>query len=410
MKKLLTICLTCMCLLTTIGTVKAEDTIEITAQYALAIDVEQGTTLYEKNADQKMFPASMTKIITVIVALEMIDNLEEQVVITDKDLETIFETNASAAYFGVGETVTYKDLIYGAMLPSGADATRALAFNLCGDLETFVEKMNELVKKLKLENTNFVNTTGIHDENHYTTAHDLAAILKYASDNTDFMEAFSAYHYKSSNGLHDWVNTGMYYADIYDIDISRIVGCKSGYTDEALRCLASVVTVDERQVITIVGHSDKEISGAANIDTNTIAEYCENNYAEVKLHTTGDAIKELPITFGVDDVYKVNYMEDVSAYLPVSYKDTDLTYTYDFKELTAPIDKGQKIGNIKIEYQGKELYTYEFVNDKELKRDTLAYILHQVVSFIFPYGLSIVFIIIYILLYRYQPKRSVKKS
>lgn len=410
MKKRLLLCLSIICLMTPIMGVsgEVESTIDITAQYAVAIDVTQGTILYQKNANEKMFPASMTKIVTVIVALEMIEDLGAKVTITEKDLETIFETNASAAYFNVGEVVTYKDLIYGALLPSGADATRALAFNLCGDLETFVDKMNALVKKLKLEKTNFVNTTGIHDDNHYTTANDLAAIVNYAIKNPDFIEAFSSYSYTSTDGLHNWVNTGMYYGDIYGVDISRIIGCKSGYTDEALRCLASVVNVDDREVITIVGHSDKKISGAANIDTNAVAQYCEDNFAEVKLHTTGDTIKKLPITFGQDDTYVVAYVDDIVAYLPVNYQDGDLKYTYNFVELTAPVSKKQKVGNLKIEYQGKELYSYEFVTDKELKRDTWEYIGHKIISFIFPYGFSVLFIALYILLYRYQPTKNSK--
>jgi D-alanyl-D-alanine carboxypeptidase (penicillin-binding protein 5/6) len=397
-------------LLLSVHGVYAKEDVTLTADYAIAVDVAQDTVLYEKNADKKMYPASMTKIITVIVALDMIEDLDKKVTITDKDLETIFETGASAAYFTVGETVTYKDLIYGAMLPSGADATRALAFNLCGDLEIFVGKMNNLADTLKLKNTNFVNTTGIHDDNHYTTASDLATILRYAMDNPDFVEAFARYTYTTSNGLHNWVNNGMYSATMYDIDSSRIIGCKSGYTEEAERCLASILTIDDRQAITIVGHSERKVLASANIDTNNLAQYCEDSYAEVKLHTSGDVFKNIPVTFGEKENYSVTYTNDVMAYLPINYEDKDIKYTQTIKELDAPIKKGTKIGNINIEYQGKTLYQQDVIVEHAIQKDTIKYTLHTITSLVFPYGLIIVFIIMCILLYRYQLKKKHKNS
>ena len=106
------------------------------------------------------------------------DDMKKTTVITQSDIDTVWETGASSANFEVGETVTYEDLLYGAILPSGADATRALANNLCGSQEAFVDKMNELAQKLNLKDTHFVNTTGIHDENHYTTVHDMALIVQ----------------------------------------------------------------------------------------------------------------------------------------------------------------------------------------------------------------------------------------
>ena len=133
-----------------------------------------------------MYPASMTKVMTVILALELMDDMKKTTVITQSDIDTVWETGASSANFEVGETVTYEDLLYGAILPSGADATRALANNLCGSQEAFVDKMNELAQKLNLKDTHFVNTTGIHDENHYTTVHDMALIVQYAIQNEDF--------------------------------------------------------------------------------------------------------------------------------------------------------------------------------------------------------------------------------
>lgn len=117
----------------------------------LFISQDNGQILYNKKAKEKMYPASITKILTCIVALEMVDDLDKQVTITDSDVETVWETGASAANFTPGEVVTYRDVFMGAMLPSGADACRALANNTCGSQEKFVDKMNDLVKKLGLK-------------------------------------------------------------------------------------------------------------------------------------------------------------------------------------------------------------------------------------------------------------------
>ena len=297
MKKIIILCISLLFVVNSTPIVYAKEGSNIaalTAEYALAIDIEQDTVLYEKNADKKMYPASMTKIVTVIVALEKIENLDEIVTITQNDLDTIFETGASAAYFEVGEEVTYRDLIYGAMLPSGADATRALAHNLSASYKDFISEMNDLSKELGLVDTNFVNSTGIHDDNHYTTAKDLAVILRYAISDDDFMEVFSTYSYTTENGLRSWLNTGM---SRFGTDNDYIIGCKSGYTHEAERCLASLIMVDGKEFITIVGHSNREIDESANMDTNRIAKFVEANHKDFEIHTVNKDIRRLVMSF-----------------------------------------------------------------------------------------------------------------
>ena len=118
----------------------------------------------------------------------MLDDLDKTATITQSDIDTVWETGATSADFTVGEVVTYRDMLMGAMLPSGADACRALANNTCGSQEKFVEKMNQLVNKLGLKDSHFVNTTGIHDDDHYTTAYDMAKITQYALKNKKFVD------------------------------------------------------------------------------------------------------------------------------------------------------------------------------------------------------------------------------
>lgn len=411
-KKICITCLVCICVLVNVQGVAAKnsDDIGLTANFAIAMDVQQETILYQKNKDERMFPASMTKIVTVIVALEMIKDLNQTVVITKQDLDTIFETNASAAYFTVDETVTYKDLIYGAILPSGADATRALAFNLCGDLDTFINKMNEFVKKLKLENTNFVNTTGIHDDNHYTTANDLAIIMQYALKNKDFKEALSTYAYQTSNGIHSWVNTGMYFPKIYGVDISKIIACKSGYTEEASNCLASLVKVGDREVIMIVAKTDHKVSGGTVIDTNKLIQYCNDNYGMIQLLKKGAVLKKVDVKYSASvNQYEFVTTKDISLYLPKSYDKEDVVYNYKMDALVPDIKKGDSIGEMTITFQGKELYNETFVSTLDIKKDYLAYIQYLIMDNFLLYIVAIILIIGYVVLYLFDPKTRTLK-
>ena len=134
-KKIVSFIVAGLCLLALITPLQALENsadIGLTAQYAVAIDAKSGLVLYNKNMDERMYPASMTKVMTTIVAIEMIKDFNATTVITQSDIDTVWETGASSANFEVGETVTYNDLLLGAILPSGADATRDLANNLCG--------------------------------------------------------------------------------------------------------------------------------------------------------------------------------------------------------------------------------------------------------------------------------------
>lgn len=403
-KKILSFILAGLCLFTLVTPVQAlnnSEDIGLTAQYAVAIDAKSGLVLYNKNMDERMYPASMTKVMTVIVAIEMIKDFEATTVISQSDIDTVWETGASSANFEVGETVTYNDLLLGAILPSGADATRALANNLCGGQEEFVDKMNELAKKLKLKDTHFVNTTGIHDENHYTTVHDMAMIVKYAVENEQFREVYSKRFATSSNGLHQWANKSMYNANKSNIDTSSILGCKSGYTDAAKNCLSSLDKVGDNEIITIVGKSiNNDVKPRAAVqDTLDIVNYVSQNYSMQSILSKGTEVKSLDIKAAKNNQkILIENQNDVMAFLPNNLNKDDLEYKYSFKNLEAPLKKGDKIGNLNIYYGDYLLYQEEYFSDKVVERDAMSDFTGKVLDFIFPYGLAIFLVIIYFLI------------
>ena len=170
----------------------------ITAKYAVLLDVDHNTILAQRDYQEKIYPASMTKVMALLVAAEQVDNLEDTVTLTSDIIDPLVEEDASRAGFEAGETVTVQDLLYGMALPSGADATEALAIYLAGDESAFVELMNDKVAELGLKHTHFTNASGLHDEDHYSTPEDIAMLMAYAMENPLCSEIMGTYQYTTS--------------------------------------------------------------------------------------------------------------------------------------------------------------------------------------------------------------------
>lgn len=373
--------------------------VALSAQNAIVIDEESGRILYEKSAKEKMYPASITKILTIICALEKVDDLDETVTITQSDIDTVWETGASSANFEVGETVTYRDVFMGAMLPSGADACRALANNTCGNQENFVKEMNALVKKLGLTDSHFVNTTGIHDDNHYTTVYDMAVITQYAMQNEKFVEIFNRYQYNSTNGKHQWIKKVLYNAKKSRIDTSMITGCKSGYTIKAQHTLSSALNINGHTYICVVGYStNKENYDHCSInDTLALGRYISSHYQYVNLNQKGEKIKTIKVKNGKEDSFDIKLNHDINAVLPNNYDQGKIKYEYQFDKLTAPVKKGEKVGTLEVSYDGEHFYNETFKAPKAVEKDTYTVILDTVVSVI-PWVLGVFIILIIALL------------
>lgn len=373
--------------------------VALSAQNAIVIDEESGRILYEKSAKEKMYPASITKILTIICALEKVDDLDETVTITQSDIDTVWETGASSANFEVGETVTYRDVFMGAMIPSGADACRALANNTCGNQENFVKEMNALVKKLGLTDSHFVNTTGIHDDNHYTTVYDMAVITQYAMQNEKFVEIFNRYQYNSTNGKHQWIKKVLYNAKKSRIDTSMITGCKSGYTIKAQHTLSSALNINGHTYICVVGYStNKENYDHCSInDTLALGRYISSHYQYVNLIQKGEKIKTLKVKNGKEDSFDIKLNHDINAVLPNNYDQGKIKYEYQFDKLTAPVKKGEKVGTLEVSYDGEHFYNETFKAPKAVEKDTYTVILDTVVSVI-PWVLGVFIILIIALL------------
>lgn len=235
--------------------------LELYSEYALLIDLESNTVLAQKNADQRIFPASMTKVMTVLTAAEHIENWDETFTMTQSIIDPLFLADASMAGFVHGEEVSMMDLLYGAVLPSGAEATEALAITVAGSEAAFAELMNEKAQELGLKNTHFVDASGLHDENHYTTLSDMAIIMQAALDHPRCREVLTSVHHTSAPTEQNPDGVAMTNKFLYRVQPQQtgnvnIQAAKTGYTAQAMNCCVSYGTMENgREAICVTAHA-----------------------------------------------------------------------------------------------------------------------------------------------------------
>lgn len=319
---------------------------DITGEYVSLYNMNEDILLYSKNDTKKTSIASLTKMMTTLVAIEEINNLDEIVTIKERDFEGT--VGYSKAGFKVGDKVTYRDLLYGIILPSGADAVNAVVNNTLG-YDKFIKKMNETAKKIGMNDTSYANPVGKDDENNYSTSSDLAKLLKYALKNETFKTIFTTKSYKTSNGLNleSTVNS---YKNILNTD--EIKGAKSGFTKDAGRCLASITTLNNVDYLLVVINSSTTNTYNAVKDTITIYDYYNNNYGYKNIINDDTFIKEIPIDLSKEKTYKITGSEEIEKYLK---NDTEVTYEYvGSDKITFNTKKGSKLGFVNI-YDGDVL-------------------------------------------------------
>lgn len=229
---------------------------EIDSKNAILLDLASGQILAEKYPDEKIAPASLTKIMTAIVVLEHFEDLEIMIEMPNDMYTYLIEQNASVAGFLAGERVKIIDLLYGVLLPSGADACLSLARAVSGTEVAFAKLMTDKARELGAQNTNFVNSTGLDDDNHYTTVRDLSKILTYALQNPTFRTIFtSESHTTAPTNKHMYGMT--FYSTTFKaferagLDNPYVKGGKTGFTGNACLCLASLAMKNGREYILV---------------------------------------------------------------------------------------------------------------------------------------------------------------
>ncbi len=229
--------------------------------YAVLVDLESGNVLAEQNSAERMYPASLTKIMTALIAIEETEDMEQTTTLPSDIFPSLYEENASLAGFQPGETVTWKDLLYGVMLPSGAECCLTFARQIAGSEGAFVDLMNKKAEELGMNDTHFSNATGLQDKKHYSTVRDMAVLLRYALENETFRQVFTARRYSvpptayHSEGF-TFYNTMFQTMDNAGISDDDILGGKTGYTEKAGLCLASLAEINDREYILVTAKAD----------------------------------------------------------------------------------------------------------------------------------------------------------
>ena len=337
---------------------------EISADAAILIDSSSEKVLYSKNENQKMYPASTTKILTAILIIENC-NLNDVVTVPYEAISSI-TSGYSVAALQAGEQLTVEQLLQVMLVYSANDAANVLAFHVSGSIENFAELMNNKVSELGLTNTHFTNPSGMHDENHYTTAHDLAIIMKYCMKNDTFrslsslkyctIPATNKYDVRVFNTTNELL--------IYDNrDVSSnyyykyAIAGKTGYTTQAKNCLVSVAKKENLELICVVlsaGIYPNNVS-AKFVDTKSIFDYGYNNYTIKKLREKDAIATQIEIGNGTKETRNLDLLisDDLSALVTQDEFDTEFEPQIELQDnLFAPIAQGQVVGKITYTIDG----------------------------------------------------------
>ena len=346
-------------------------------------DLTDDKIIYEKNIQERTNIASLTKIMTTITAIEKINNLDDYVTITSEMLSNI-KYDASLAGLKIGDKLTYKDLLYASILPSGADATQALAYSLSGSINNFVNDMNTLAKKIGMESSNFVNVTGLDIDNHYSTVSDLLKMLQYSLKNETFKTIYTTKSYTLSNGLVVDA-TVKKYNNLMKLDISRIIGSKTGYTNKAGLCISSIFESNNHEFIFISTNAEFIYGNYYNLKDNlNIINFMDKNYNNQTTVKSTDIIKTIPVNFSNIPKYDVHLSKNALTYLPNDYNKDDIKVNYNGKTSITFLDNNKQIGKVTITYKDNPIYEEDILlKDVKINFYLLVIINLLIVLFIF---------------------------
>lgn len=363
------------------------------AKAAILVDMKSDKVLFAKNENERMYPASTTKILTSIIALE---NLAlDEIVVAQPEAITPITNNHSHMGIIIGEELTVEQLLYGTLVYSANDAANVLAVRIAGSIEAFAQMMNTKATELGAVNSHFVNPHGYHNDNHYTTASDLTKITKYAMQNEKFREIVKTDMYTMgatnkykeirylSNTNH-LVSRRRYYQYFYD----KAIGIKTGFTDEAGSCLVSAAVDGDTELLSVVMNCQNTTmvsNGAYSfVDSKNLLQYGFDNFKYITVAANGDILSDSAVYEARDNVRVVLTVDNpISGLLPSDININDVVKTPVLNEkIAAPISKGDVLGTIECSYQGEVIGTANLIATNDVKKDYIIAIIHLFIKII----------------------------
>lgn len=374
------------------------DELNLSSDKYILYNMNDDNVLIEHNSDEKTQIASLTKIMTTIVAIENVKDYNKKITITKEMFNDVAWDVATAGY-KVGDKVTYNDLFYGAILPSGADAVNALAYTVFGNYDDFIKKMNEKAKQLGLKNTKFSNPIGLYDENNYSSAKDVSTLLIYALKNTKFKEIFTTKNYTSTNGVKMKSTIESYNSKNGNADLNYITGAKTGYIKKAGYCLATTAEIDgiEYLLVTLNAYS----TGAPHIkDAVKTYKYYSENYSYKNIVKKNTIVVTLSTKYSKNKEIDIKANKNIKQYLKNDFNSKNIEYKYDGEKYVTPFTKqGTKLGTIEIKYNNKTLDKFDLIYSQKVK--------FSIFNFLWTY--KFIIIIFVLLVYIKLKSNKVKK-
>ena len=337
------------------------------AKSAILIEASTGTIIYEKNSHEKLAPASMTKMMSMLLIVEAIEDGKlswNQMITTSENASSM---GGSQILLETGEKMSVEDLFKGIAVASGNDAVVALAEAVAATEEEFVKMMNERAKELGLEDTNFKNPHGLDTANHYTSAYDMAMIAKELVRHEKVLEFTSIYedYLREDQENKVWLVNTNKLVKFYD----GMDGLKTGYTKEAGYCLTATAKRGDTRFITVV--MGEEDTKTRNSETTSMMDYAFGQYEVEKVLDKKRTVGTVRVEKGKVDTIQLVPMDDVTILNKKSDQKKNSNYEVKTKTITAPIKKGEQVGELILEVDGEEKRTVPLTVQESIEKANL---------------------------------------
>ena len=344
-----------------------ENDITPNASGAILIDADSKQILYDKNADKKLFPASTTKIMTMIIMFEAINNKKisfEDQVTTSKYAASM---GGSQVYLEEGESMSLEDMFKSIAIASANDASVAVSEYIAGSTNKFVEMMNQKAKELNLKNTHFENVTGLHDNNHYTCPYDLAMmasyLIKIGGDKLLSVTSLYDSYIREDTKQSFWLVNTNKLLKLYD----GVDGLKTGYTKEAGYCLVTTAKRDGQRLVSVVMKESEPKT--RNEEMCNLLDYGFNNYKREIIYKK-DSVIEKHVVDKMDNLtINVVCKEDI-AYIKAKANDQKYTTKIVYKDNLLTVKKGDIVATLTVLCDGKEITSYNLYSDNDVEKAT----------------------------------------
>ena len=374
------------------------ETIYSDAYMLVNLDDDSYPVVAQKNQDMLKYPASLTKIVTAIVTIEKEPDLSREVTVSRNAIESLYGTGAQVAGLEIGDTITIEQLLYLTMVHSACDACQVLAEAVSGSVEAFVQEMNDWAASVGCENTHFVNPDGLHDENHYTTANDLALIARYCMQNSKFRDIVSmkTCTINSTNkfGIRKYTNTNDLINPSSKYYLEECVGIKTGYTAQAKNCLISACSKNNIGLICVVLGANQLHNGESSRyqDSINLFKYGYSNYSIKTFANKDDVVKTIEVKNGSKDTRNLDLKleNDLSGLTKNNDEIPEATITLN-DNISAPIATGAVLGSITYKI-GENSYTENLVASHDVEQDAFLLLVFKIIL-----GIAIFVILITIL-------------